>query len=776
MSRLFDRLFGGTVDAPLAIGVLILSITAFSVMGRINPRWIEEMLTRAPVEAPVEEGPPAARIGASPETSRAIPNVDAVSLTDADVILVLESESFFTQQGVKALRAIVRDLEQLETVRDVFWLERVPVLNLFGLRESLFPGERASPRQYEVARERAIAHPLVGGQLLSADGRTLLLMIKLDWLFVADDADCTTKLKQVATATAAQFPEAGIEMMITGRVPMYLTFIEAQTKNRWWYQMIGYGMTALMALVLFRGIRAVIIVGVATSLGVFWTIGILRYFDLQDNPFNDILLPVLLSLVGLADGVHLLVEIRRQRAKGLEQRAAARAGIVHVGLACALTSITTAIGFGSLALAHHDIVQEFGKSCVLGVFLMFLSVIMVIPLACASPLGRNLHVGQEKGLIDRNITQLGQLIAFVQGHSRLVSGVAILATLLLTSVSLTLRPDERRANALPLDAEVSRAMCHMDAALGGMENSRVRVEWNADIASDAPEVLETLMAVDDVLRRQELIGYPLSLRNFLDALPGEGTAADRFPLVELLPPPLKRAFYEPEKRMAYVDFRVQDVGIARYGPVFMEIEQQLREIEQSRPGFLLTLHGSAVSRWKDLYQIVVDLALSLGSASLIIFLVLTIAYGSLRLGLISLVPNFFPLAVTGTYLVLTGQSLELASVCAFTVCLGIAVDDTIHFLTRFQEERAHQSVAQAIDQAFSATGTALIMTSVILVIGFLTVLFSDLRDQRIFATMGVLTISSALFADLVFLPALLRIFIPSDSSDENSPESREFSG
>lgn len=104
------------------------------------------------------------------------------------------------------------------------------------------------------------------------------------------------------------------------------------------------------------------------------------------------------------------------------------------------------------------------------------------------------------------------------------------------------------------------------------------------------------------------------------------------------------------------------------------------------------------------------------------------------------------------------------------------MDDTIHFLTRFQEERAHQSVAQAIDQAFSATGTALIMTSVILVIGFLTVLFSDLRDQRIFATMGVLTISSALFADLVFLPALLRIFIPSDSSDENSPESREFSG
>lgn len=69
-----------------------------------------------------------------------------------------------------------------------------------------------------------------------------------------------------------------------------------------------------------------------------------------------------------------------------------------------------------------------------------------------------------------------------------------------------------------------------------------------------------------------------------------------------------------------------------------------------------------------------------------IFLVLTMAYRSIRIGLIALIPNFFPLAFTGTWLVATGHSLELAMVCAFTVCLGIAVDDTIHFLTRYREE------------------------------------------------------------------------------------------
>ncbi len=127
--------------------------------------------------------------------------------------------------------------------------------------------------------------------------------------------------------------------------------------------------------------------------------------------------------------------------------------------------------------------------------------------------------------------------------------------------------------------------------------------------------------------------------------------------------------------------------------------------------------------------------------------------------LISIIPNMFPLAVTGASMVLMGQTLELVSVCAFTVCLGIAVDDTIHFLTRYEEERLKtKDENEAIRAAFTGVGTALIMTTIVLVVGFSTVLFSDMRDQRIFAAMSGLTIGSALFGDLIFLPALLSRF------------------
>ena len=137
----------------------------------------------------------------------------------------------------------------------------------------------------------------------------------------------------------------------------------------------------------------------------------------------------------------------------------------------------------------------------------------------------------------------------------------------------------------------------------------------------------------------------------------------------------------------------------------------------------------------------------------------------MRLGLISIIPNLFPLASTGFLLWAVGQNLEIVSVCAFTVCLGIAVDDTIHFLTRYREEQKRSDdTGEVIRKAFIGVGTALIMTTIVLVIGFSTALMSDSRDHRIFAMMGILTISTALLGDLLFLPALLLKFGPKPTS------------
>jgi len=752
MSRLFDQSTGWIVDRPFTAWVLLAFLSGLSMVGYYDPCLLTDLFTSAP-EEPAAQRPGPRGIAIS------LPNVDRISLSNSDAIIVVQSDQFFTPDGAKMMQHVVKTLKSRDHIRSVLWMDEAPPLNIFGLRKPLFPRSEAYTKRFAAARQTAHEHPLVGGQLLSDDGRTLILLVKFKWLFVTSDEDCTSGLRQVAEGAAADFPDVDVSFRVTGRVPLYVTAMRSHKVNQWRYQLIGYGMIALMSTILFRGVTAVLIVGLAPSLGVFWTLGMLRFFGFQDNPFNDVVLPVLISLVGLTDGVHLMVQIRRNRVAGHSPREAARLGIREVGLACGLTSLTTAVGFGSLALAHHEIVREFGWCCVLGVLLTFVAVVTTIPLACSSLLGRRVHIGHDKGLIDRNLNRIGGLIDIVLARPTAFSLAGIAITLALFLTSLTLRPDERNANALPTRSEAAIAMRQMDAALGGLEFGYVEVSLSDQVPADSPEVLDAIRTIDIMLRNEPLIGHPLSIHNFLDALPGEGDAANRMSMLELLPPPLKRAFYTPELHTAQISFRVQDLGIARYGPVFEKIETELAALKATRPEFDFTLSGSAVRRWRNLYQIVVDLAASLCTATLIIFAVLACVYRSLRIGLISIVPNMFPLAITGTYLVVTGQALELVSVCAFTVCLGIAVDDTIHVLTRFEEERKKtDDDHEAIRRSFTGVGTALIMTTVILVAGFSTVLFSDSRDHRIFATMGGLTIATALLGDLIFLPALLARF------------------
>lgn len=751
-------------------------MSAFATLGYLDPSSLRKILQPSSESTATDASD---SLPSEKKSSRDLPpDVQAINLTDAEVVLVIDAEDFFTKDASQALRKVVDAVAQLDYVDDIFWMESAPPLNVFGLREPIFPKPSASVRQFEAARERALQHPLIGGQLLSDDGKTVLLLLSINWLFVDSDEDIMQNIKRVAVDASDEIPDVHFEFLLTGPAPTYLTFLQANESNRIKFQVIGYSMVLLMAVVLFRGLRAVLIVSIAPVLGVFWSMGVIRFFEFHDNPFNDVVLPVLLSLVGLTDGVHLMIEIRRQRAARLSGKAAAVAGIHKVGLACALTSITTAIGFASLSFAHHEVVREFGLSCVVGVLLTFLAVITAIPLVSSTRFGKNIDLGHEKGVIDRNLDRISGMIDFVLRWPKVISFTGILTTLGLVGVALTLNPDERQITSLPMGSEASRALVHMDRAFGGLERGEVKISWNEQVESDAPVVLKVISRVTQILEDETLIGSPVSISKLVEALPGEGEIEDRVSLIDLLPAPLKRAFYIPELNQASVQFRVQDLGIARYGPVFERLQSSFQMLQQQHPEFSIELTGDAVWRWKNLYQIVVDLATSLGSASIVILIVLGISYRSLRLGLVSIIPNTFPLAVTAAAMAVTGQTLEIVSVCAFTVCLGIAVDDTIHFLTRYLEEgRTAADRHQAIRKAFIGTGTALIMTTIVLDVGFATVLFSDMRDQRIFGAMAGLTISAALVGDLIFLPALLSVFggkeISTDLGTESAAEQDE---
>ena len=157
-----------------------------------------------------------------------------------------------------------------------------------------------------------------------------------------------------------------------------------------------------------------------------------------------------------------------------------------------------------------------------------------------------------------------------------------------------------------------------------------------------------------------------------------------------------------------------------------------------------------------------DLITSLALATFIIMILMTILFRSLRLGLISMIPNAFPLLVTLGLVGYLGIHLRVSTAVVFSISLGIAVDDTIHVLVRFREElqKPGASYEGALLAAMRGAGRAVVFTTVILCVGFGTLTFSEFTAVRELGMLGGVTLIAALVGDLLLLPLVLLAMRP----------------
>lgn len=744
---------------------MLLAMTVVASLGYLLP--INSMHPLERYEIPLEDDPPT--------TSERVQS--RFNLGSSDAFLVIETDDLFTPEAIAAVRRMVAEVEGLEFVDSVFWIDRVPILNVFGFADPLVPPGDASAASFRQAEERLRGHPLAG-QLISDDGRALLMPIVYDWLRLEDASTASETL--LATAREAG-GERLTKVMLTGRAPLFADQQAAFDRNTLKFQIIGYALALVLSAIIFRGLAAVGVVFGAAGLGVFWALGIVKLFAVPANPLAEVVMPVMLAMIGLTDGVHLLAQVRRRRAAGDPPIESARDAITKVGLACWLTSLTTAIGFGSLLLAKSDYVQDFGRVCMIGVFIAFSAVVTFVPWVCSTWVGRYVDRGYERDLLGKGVERLTGLVSVTTRYRVIVSLAAIAMTIGLAALSLQIKPDNQMRSAMPAASQSYRALEYTDEHFGGVQFIRAEVYWPDSLAGDDPQILAAVRDVERLILDEPLLSRPLSIRTMLASFPGDpDDLSTQSTFLSLMPNELKAFFYDIGEKRAIVSIRMQDHGIAAHTPVFERLEAGFADMAARYPGFEMKLDGQPVLISRDLFQIVTDLRASLGAASIIIVLVLASVYRSVRIGIISVVPNLFPLVFTGAILLATNTPLDMSSVCAFVVCLGIAVDDTIHFLSRFRVElHADGDVEAALRRALVGVGSALVMTTIVLCSGFGTMLLSEIPGQRAFAAMACCTIAAAVTGDLIALPALLSWLHPrkegsgvsSQGSEEQEPSS-----
>jgi predicted RND superfamily exporter protein len=687
---------------------------------------------------------------------------------DNDCLLVVEpvdpEQDLFLPESIATIRRLVDRIKPLAEIDSVNSLTDLVTVRPGEPIRSLLPPPDAPLEEYRRARDEAVGHPLLKGQVLAEDAKTALIVVRLKGQALSVDqvAPVVTQLHAIAEDVSQGSP---LRIRLTGVPPIRVEIFAAVQRESVKFMLVGAVLAFSMALILFRRFWAVVIVASAPILGSFWTFGLMGLIGEKVNVINSVL-PTLVMVIGFTDSVHLMVDIRRSRSLGVSPLASVKAAIRHLGLPCALTSLTTAVGFGSLAVAEVDVIKRFGLVCAGGALLAFTAIMTVVPLLASSRLGLNVQTDRKSDVITRYVHGFENIIHWIMDHAWLVTVGGVALTAVLAATATRLQPDMRLTETIPQHNESYQALKHCDAVLGGTLMAVILVDWPESMQVTSPEVVDAIQAAHQVFEDEPETRYPLSLINLLESLPdaaGDSDhLADRTGLLftPWVPKELTHRFARPDLRRASITAHLEDRGTIHHMPAFERLRHRLKDLGDQYEGFRFTLTGTVVVGSENINQMIVDLLKSLGLAAVVIFGVMTLVFRSFRLGIISVIPNTLPLVATASLLVVTGQTLQLTSVIVFSICLGVAVDDTIHFLSRFQRElKIDGNVRNAISRSFSAVGTALVTTTIVLLTGFGSVLTSDMPSSRLFGGLSCVAIVTALIGDLVILPAMLICFV-----------------
>ena len=310
---------------------------------------------------------------------------------DNDLVILLEAPDLLTQEALTVIQAIHQELAAAEGVESMHSIVSLPKIS------SLLQEASAAEVDFAAFRNELLRDPLLSGRLLSADGRTALAVA-----YLGDEELPVPRvesiLDDVRTKIATATVGSAVRAEATGIPVMRAEIVRGVQRDQLGFTAAALVLGAILAFGIFRSAAALLIVSVPPAIGVVWTMGALGWVGEPINVINNVL-PALVLVIGFTDAVHLVFFIQREQAAGLSKQDAAICAVRHVGLACALTSLTTAIGFGSLALARVDMVQRFGLACAGGAVLSFLAVVTAVPLLAGTRLGD--YVGRRKEVADK---------------------------------------------------------------------------------------------------------------------------------------------------------------------------------------------------------------------------------------------------------------------------------------------------------------------------------------------------------------------------------------
>ncbi len=518
---------------------------------------------------------------------------------------------------------------------------------------------------------------------------------------------------------------AGLSANITGEDVISAEIVSGLKDDLVALNLWGALTITLAAFALLRDLRMALLAVLPAIIGAAGVLALSVWLGYPITVLSNVI-PILLLVLGVADGVHLTAH--------LKANGSMRGAIEDVGPACALTALTTAVAFASIMLTGNAQLFEFAVLGAIGTILSFACIIVSFAL-----LGRIIP------LSDKPIPKISAVFAQHLTRAGCARPRVTIAACVLILVVAAWGFSQTRAwfplyQNLPDDSATLTTNDTISDDFGGV------FQMVAEIAGDWTQTRDLVAGLETVTPAKTV----LSEVNFARWL-GHPDQPPTPQELETLP-------------KALVDQLRSGDDTSR---IFVSVPEPMRDEDTLAQFDLIyetalssgadTIIGLPTIMRQEAVNLIDQLSFALIVAALGATLLVAIAFRSVRLVPILIIPNILPLMITGASLHLWAQGqLSPTAVLALTIAFGIAIDDTVHFLSRFSNAKAEgETSARAVATATKSAGQVMVLTTLFLTIGLSVTLLSDFTPIRLFGGMMIVTLWAALLIDLLLLPALL---------------------
>lgn len=681
------------------------------------------------------------------------------------VLLGLENKAgIFRKDFLQKVEALSNELKDIESINRVISPTQIKNMSLNGIGASQI---RLMHIDDETLYKEDSTHiyntPELIGSFFPQDAKSMALFIK------TDEGLSKTKCDTLAHRIERTFKKYHFdEVHYVGRIVAQDVYLKNLQSEFVYFLAISFVLVMLFLWLSFRSLYGVVVPMVIVLVSIFWTLGIMALIG-QPLDIMTVMLPTMIFIAGMSDVVHFFSKYFEELAKGTERSLIYPLILKEVGFPTFLTLITTVVGFLSLLFSSIQPIKDFGIYTSIGIIIAFaLSYTLLPALLYLFTPKKLVAVHHENNTTTKTMRSV--LFWIFRNQKTIFITSTVLIALSIIGV-LNIKVNNILLEDLSDTVKIKQDFVFFDKHYSGVRPLELAVEiknknktvWDYDI-------MQQLNSIDEFLKKEYKAGFmysPAMLTKTINkAINGETSGAGVFPNAEDYEEikqqlisnkknkDLKKAI-TPDGRYARINGKITDIGSI----VINERNKKFEEFIKANinPNDIeIKITGAAHLIDRNNEYMVSNMIQGFLFSIIVIALLTYLLHRSWRMVLVFILPNFIPLLIIAGIMGFAGIELKAATSLVFSIAFGVATDDTIHFISRLKIELGYgKSLIYAFKRTYFETGKPILLTTFILMGGFMSLMISDFQSTFYFGFLICITIIIAVLADIFLLPVLL---------------------